>query len=68
MSTSFFNLLTDSGSQEPELADVIEDENDEPPYDQDEYPGGGVNAIVPQPVHYAAVSASEVRGDCCYST
>jgi hypothetical protein len=62
MSTSFFNLLTDSGSQEPELADVIEDENDEPPYDQDEYPGGGVNAIVPQPVHYAAVSASEVDG------
>lgn len=40
MSTSFFNLLTDSGSQEPELADIIEDENDEPPYDIDNYVGG----------------------------
>lgn len=44
MSGSFFNLLTDSGSQEPELADVIEDANDEPPYDQNEYPGGSTNA------------------------
>jgi len=47
MSTSFFNLLTDSGSQEPELADVIEGENDEPPYDQNEYPGGSSNAPYP---------------------
>lgn len=47
MSTSFFNLLTDSGSQEPELADVIETENDRPPYDQDEYPGGKLNAPAP---------------------
>lgn len=44
MSTSFFNVLTDSGSQEPELADIIEDDGDEPPYDQDEYPGGSTNA------------------------
>lgn len=44
MSTSFFNLLTDSGSQEPELADRIEDDGDNPPYDQDEYPGGSTNA------------------------
>ncbi len=44
MSTSFFNLLTDSGSQEPELADIIEDANDQPPYDQDDYPGGDANA------------------------
>jgi hypothetical protein len=44
MSTSFFNLLTDSGSQEPELADVIEDDGDRPPYDQDQYPGGSTNA------------------------
>ena len=46
--TSFFNLLTDSGSQEPELANVIEDANDEPPYDVDAYPGGATN--VPGPV------------------
>ena len=31
ISGSFFNLLTDSGSQEPELADVIIDDNDQPP-------------------------------------
>jgi len=43
MSSSFFNLLTDSGSQEPELADVIELENDDPPYDLDNYPGGNTN-------------------------
>lgn len=43
-SSSFFNLLTDSGSQEPELADVIEGENDQPPYDYDEYPGADVIA------------------------
>ncbi len=62
MSTSFFNLLTDSGSQEPELADVIEDENDAPPYSTDDYPGGNTNAIVPAVVGYGAISAQEVDG------
>jgi len=47
LSTSFFNLLTDSGSQEPELADVIEDANDQPPYDETAYPGGATNADAP---------------------
>jgi hypothetical protein len=46
--TSFFNLLTDTGSQEPELADVIIDENDQPPYDYDQYPGADV--IAPAPI------------------
>ncbi len=62
VSTSFFNLLTDSGSQEPELADVIIDENDNPPYDLDEYPGGATNANVPWPVGYASISSAEVDG------
>lgn len=31
-SSSFFNILTDDGGQEPELADVLEDANDMPPY------------------------------------
>ena len=62
MSTSFFNLLTDTGSQEPELADVIEDENETPPYDTDEYPGGAGNASVPMTVQYGAISAQEVDG------
>lgn len=44
---SFFNLLTDSGSQEPELAAVIIGENDEPPYAAANYPGGTVNSDVP---------------------
>jgi len=44
MSESFFNQLTDSGSQEPELAQVIEDANDKAPYDLLNYPGGSINA------------------------
>jgi hypothetical protein len=64
MSGSFFNLLTDSGSQEPELADVIEGENDEPPYDTDLYPGGDTNADAAAIVQYAAISAAEVDGRC----
>jgi len=44
MANSFFNLLTDSGSQEPELATVIEGENDQPPYHESSYPGGASNA------------------------
>ena len=62
MSTSFFNLLTDSGSQEPELADIIEDENDQPPYDYDDYPGADTNAAVPLTVGYSAISSAEVDG------
>jgi hypothetical protein len=62
MSTSFFNLLTDSGSQEPELADVIEDENDAPPYDTDSYVGNATNAPTAMTVGYGAISAAEVDG------
>ena len=63
MSTSFFNLLTDSGSQEPELALVIETEGDNPPYNLDNYPGGDGNASSPVTVGYAAISAQEVDGN-----
>jgi len=42
---SFFNLLTDSGSQEPELADLIVADNDSPPYDLLNYPGGDLNSV-----------------------
>ena len=62
MSDSFFNLLTDSGSQEPELALVIEGENDNPPYSLDNYPGGDTNGSNPVTVGYAAISAQEVDG------
>nr|AGA18254.1 hypothetical protein [uncultured marine virus] len=63
LSASFFNLLTDSGSQEPELADVILAEGDAPPYDTDEYPGGATNSPVPLTVQYGAISAAEVDGN-----
>lgn len=43
MSLSWMTLLTDDGSQEPELANLIEFENDEPPYDRTQYPGGATN-------------------------
>ncbi len=43
MSTSWGTLLTDDGSQEPELADIIETESDEPPYDKTDYVGGDAN-------------------------
>lgn len=62
MSTSFFNLLTDSGSQEPELADVIEDENDAPPYSTSNYTGGAINSPRGFKVQYGAISAAEVDG------
>lgn len=39
--------LFDEGSSDPELALVIQDENDQPPYDHDMYPGAGSNAINP---------------------
>ncbi len=47
MSISWMTLLTDDGSQEPELADVIEAANDEPPYDRDDYVGGAANWSLP---------------------
>lgn len=56
MSTSFFNLLTDSGSQEPELADQIEARNDDPPYSLTHYPGGDTNAPVPIVSEYGVAS------------
>lgn len=62
LADSFFSLLTDTGSQEPELAEVIIDENDTPPYDLDEYPGSDTNAPVPVNVGYGAISPQEVDG------
>lgn len=43
MSTSWGTVLTDDGSQEPELADIIEAESDEPPYSKTAYVGGENN-------------------------
>lgn len=62
MSQSFFNLLTDSGSQEPELADIIEGENNDPPYDIDEYPGGATNGANLPVVEIAAATIGSPIG------
>jgi len=62
LSGSFFNLLTDSGSQEPELADVIEDANDQPPYAKDDYVGGDTVAPVPFVQQRSSITALETRG------
>jgi len=47
MQDSWLTRLTDEGSQDPELANVLEDANDHPPYDIDEYPGGDLNQPEP---------------------
>lgn len=44
LSSSWMTLLTDDGSQEPELAEILEDANDEPPYSMDIY-GGAVDPV-----------------------
>jgi hypothetical protein len=44
LSTSWGTVLTDSGSQEPELSDIIETANDEAPYNMTNYQGGATNA------------------------
>jgi len=47
MPNSFYLKLMDDGSQDPELAEVIRDENEKPPYPMGpgEYPGGGAFAF-----------------------
>jgi hypothetical protein len=58
MSDSWMTLLTDDGSQEPELAQLIEDQNDLPPYSESEYPGGGANFNLGVTQAYMIVSTS----------
>lgn len=62
LADSFFSLLTDSGSQEPELATVIQDENENAPYSLDNYPQGDTNAPTTTTVAYGAISSAEVDG------
>ena len=59
---SFFSLLTDTGSQEPELAQVIQDENENAPYALNDYPQGDTNAPTSVNVAFGAISPSEVDG------
>lgn len=64
---SFFSLLTDTGSQEPELADAIIAENDFPPYDRDNYPGAGVNAPNPIETDFAVATVDHRQELCNHS-
>ena len=41
------------------LVDNIEDDNDNPPYDHDEYPGGHTNADSAVPVRFGSVSGAQ---------
>lgn len=59
---SFFSVLTDTGSQEPELAQVIQDENENAPYALNDYPQGDTNAPTSVNVAFGAISPSEVDG------
>jgi len=59
---AFFNLLTDSGSQEPELANVIRGENEDPLYDLDNYPGGAGNAVRPIETDFAVTTIGSPVG------
>jgi hypothetical protein len=61
-SDSFWNVLTDMGSQEPELAVRIAAEDDNPPYDLLNYPGADANAPGPYVQGFAAISTAEVDG------
>jgi hypothetical protein len=56
MSSSWMTLLNDKGSQEPELSDVIEDENDTPPYDIYNMPGSSGNLAKPLIASVASAS------------
>lgn len=58
----FFNLLTDSGSQEPELQTVIEAEGDNPPYNRTQYPGGALNGPAPVSAEFAVASVGQPNG------
>ncbi len=62
LDTSFYTLLSDTGSQEPELAQVIEDENDFAPYDMNDYGQGAVNAVEPYCQGFETVSAFAPTG------
>lgn len=56
MQDNWMTELSDLGGQDPELANVIEDANDNPPYDIDEYPGSGTN--FPEPVWSSFVTTT----------
>ncbi len=54
--------LFDEGSSDPELIGYVAEENDEPPYDQDEYPGADTNFVGGNFQTYLACSYDPATG------
>jgi len=54
----YAKLATDENVVADEVAENMEDENDEPPYDQDDYPGGDTNSDAPWLQDLAIASTS----------
>ncbi len=59
LNTGFYAEFHGVGDVDDELGSDIEDDNDLPPYDQDEYPGGATNADVAVPVRFGSVTAQQ---------
>lgn len=59
---SWMITLFDEGSSDPELMQMVLEENDQPPYDLDDYPGAGANFVNPQFQGYLACSYDLATG------
>ncbi len=57
--TGFYSEFYGVGDIDDELGDDIRDDNDEPPYDLDDYPGGADNADAPVLVSMTAVTPQQ---------
>ena len=63
--TNMYALLaTDENAVADNVANVMEDSNDEPPYDHDDYPGSDTNSDVPWPQQFASASIGNPVGRC----
>ncbi len=59
LNTGFYAEFHGVGDVDDELGSDIEDDNDLPPYDQDEYPGGATNADVAVVTRWISVNANQ---------
>jgi len=59
MATGFYAQFHGVGDVDDELGNDIRDQNDLPPYDQDEYAGGETNSDVPVPVRFLSCNATQ---------
>lgn len=62
MATGFYAQFHGVGDIDDELGNDLRDQNDLPPYDQDEYAGGETNADAAVPVRFGSVNASQSTG------